>query len=37
MEAQAKKIQETFNKELEDIKNEHTEMNRMITEIKKKN
>ena len=34
MEAQAKKIQETFNKELEDIKNEHTEMNRMITEMK---
>ena len=34
MEAQIKKIQEMFNKELEDLKNKHTEMNNTITEMK---
>ena len=31
MEAQTKKIQEMFNKELEDLKNKHKKMNKTIT------
>ena len=34
MEAQTEKIQELFNKELEDLKNKQTEMNNTITEMK---
>ena len=34
MEAQTEKIQEMFNKELEDIKNKQTEMNNIITDMK---
>ena len=33
-EAQTEKIQEMFNKELEDLKNTQTEMNNTITEMK---
>ena len=36
MEAQVEKIQGIFNKELEDLKNEHREMNNTITEMKYK-
>ena len=34
MEVQTEKIQEIFNKELEDLKNKQTEMNNRITEMK---
>ena len=34
MEAQTEKIQEMFNKELEDIKKKQTEMNNIITGMK---
>ena len=34
MEAQTEKIQEMFNKELEDLKKKQTQMNNMITEMK---
>ena len=34
MEAQTEKIQEMFNKELEDLKNKQTELNNTITEMK---
>ena len=34
VEAQTEKIQEMFNKELEDLKNKQTEMNNTITEMK---
>ena len=34
MEAKIKKIQEMFNKELEELKNKQTEMNNTITEMK---
>ena len=34
MEAQIEKIQEMFNKELEELKNKQTEMNNTITEMK---
>ena len=34
MQAQTKKIQEMFNRELEDLKNKQTEMNNTITEMK---
>ena len=34
MEAQTKKIQEIFNKDLEDLKNTETEMNNTIPEMK---
>jgi len=34
MEAQVEKIQGIFNKELEDLKNEHREMNNTIIEVK---
>ena len=33
-DAQTEKIQEIFNKELEDLKNKQTEMNNTITEMK---
>ena len=32
--AQTEKIQEMFNKDLEDLKNKQTEMNNTITEMK---
>ena len=32
MEAKIKKMQETFNKDLEELKNKQTEMNNTITE-----
>ena len=35
MEAKIKKMQEMFNKDLEEVKNKQTEMNNIITEIKK--
>ena len=35
MEANVKKIQEMFNKNLEELKNKQTEMNNTITEMKK--
>ena len=34
MEAKIKKIQEMFNKDLEELKNKQTEMNNTITEMK---
>ena len=34
MEARIEKIQEMFNKDLEELKNKQTEMNNTITEIK---
>ena len=34
MEAQTEKIQEMFNKDLEELKNKQTEMNNTITEMK---
>ena len=34
MEAQTEKIQDMFNKELDDLKNKQTEMNNTITEMK---
>ena len=34
MEAQVEKIQEIFNKDLEELKNKQTEMNNTITEMK---
>ena len=34
MEAQIEKIQDIFNKELEELKNKQTEMNNRITEMK---
>ena len=34
MEAKIKKMQEMFNKDLEELKNKQTEMNNSITEIK---
>ena len=34
MEAQIEKIQEMFNKDLEELKNKQTEMNNTITEMK---
>ena len=34
MEAWIEKIQEMFNKELEELKNKKTEMNNIITEMK---
>ena len=34
MEAQTEKIQEMFNKELEDLKNKQMEMNNTVTEVK---
>ena len=34
MEAKIKKMQEMFNKDLEELKNKHTKMNNAITEIK---
>ena len=34
MEARIKKMQEMFNKDLEELKNKQTEMNNTITEIK---
>ena len=34
MEAQIAKIQEMFNKDLEELKNKQTEMNNTITEMK---
>ena len=34
MEAQVEKIQGIFNKELEDLQNEHREMNSTIIEVK---
>ena len=34
MEAKIEKIQETFNKDLEELKNKQTEMNNIITEMK---
>ena len=34
MEAQIEKIQEKFNKDLEELKNKQTEMNKTITEMK---
>ena len=36
MEAQIEKIQEMFNKDLEELKNKQTEMNNTITEMKNK-
>ena len=35
MEARIEKIQEMFNKDLEELKNKQTEMNNTITEMKK--
>ena len=34
MEAKIKRMQETFNKDLEELKNKQTEMNNTITEVK---
>ena len=34
MEARIEKMQETFNKDLEELKNNQTEMNNTITEMK---
>ena len=34
MDTQTKKIQEMFNKEIENVKNKQTEMNNTITEMK---
>ena len=34
MEARIEKIQEIFNKDLEELKNKQTEMNNTITEMK---
>ena len=34
MEAKIEKVQEMFNKDLEELKNKQTEMNNMITEMK---
>ena len=34
MEAKMEKMQEVFNKDLEDLKNKQTEMNNTITEMK---
>ena len=34
MEAQIEKIQEMFNKDLEELKNKQTEMNNIINEMK---
>ena len=34
MEARIEKMQELFNKDLEDLKNKQTEMNNTITETK---
>ena len=35
MEAQIEKIQELFNKDLEELKHKQTEMNNIITEMQK--
>ena len=34
MEAKVEKMQEMFNKDLEELKNKKTEMNNIITEMK---
>ena len=34
MEAKIEKMQEMFNKDLEELKNKQTEMNNMVTEMK---